>query len=260
MNIWIANFVKGCAICQQSKNLTYREKIPTFHIPAADDALPFKVIAMDLITQLPKSQGHDAILTIVDQGCSQAAIFLPCHMIITGEEIAQLYAENVYQWFGLPTKVISDRDPHFMSHFAKALCAKLQIKQNVSTAFHPQTDRLSERKNQWVKQYLRLVTSTQQDNWKCWLPLATLVHNNRYNGTIKMAPNQALLGYLPTLDPEAPTNMMNEHVEDQTALAHKYRSKAQTALNAKANTPENRFKINDCIWLEAKNLNLPYQT
>jgi len=75
-----------------------------------------------------------------------------------------------------------------------------------------------------------------------------------------MAPNQALLGYLPTLDPEAPTNMMNKRVEDQTALAHKYRSKAQTTLNAKANTPENQFKINDCVWLEAKNLNLPYQT
>jgi len=66
-----------------------------------------------------------------------------------------------------------------------------------------------------------------------------------------MALNQALLGYLPTLDPEAPTNMMNEHVEYQTALAHKYRSKAQTALNAKANTPENQFEIKD---------NLPYQT
>ena len=109
---------------------------------------------MDLITQLPKSQGHDAILTIVDQGCSRAAIFLPCQMTITGEEVAQLYTENVYQWFRLPTKVISDRDPHFTSHFARALCTKLQIKQNMSTMFHPQTDGLSERKNQWVEQYL----------------------------------------------------------------------------------------------------------
>jgi len=238
----------------------HRKRTPTFHIPAADDALPFKVVAMDLITQLPKSQGYDAILTIVDQGCSRAAIFLPCHTTITGEEVAQLYAENVYQWFGLPAKVISDQDPHFMSHFAKALCTKLQIKQNVSTAFHPQMDGLSERKNQWVEQYLRLVTSAQQDDWKRWLPLTTLVHNNQYNGTIKMALNQALLGYLPTLNPEAPTNMMNEHVEDQIALAHEYRSKAQTALNAKANTPENQFKVNDHVWLKVKNLNLPYQT
>ena len=74
-----------------------------------------------------------------------------------------------------------------------------------------------------------------------------------------MAPNQALLGYLPTLDPEAPTNTMNECVEDQTAQAQEYQSKAQKALNAKASTPKNQFNINDHIWLEAKNLNLPYQ-
>jgi len=144
MNAWITSFVKGCAICQQNKNLTHWKRVPTFHIPATDNTLPFKVVVMDLITQLPKSQGYNAILTIVDQGCSQAAIFLPCQTIITEEEVAQLYAENVYQWFGLPIKVISNRDPCFTSHFVKALCTKLQIKQNVSTAFHPQTDSLLE--------------------------------------------------------------------------------------------------------------------
>jgi hypothetical protein len=30
---------------------------------------------------------------------------------ITGEGIAQLYLENVYQWFGLPEKVIFNKDP-----------------------------------------------------------------------------------------------------------------------------------------------------
>jgi hypothetical protein len=109
---------------------------------------------MDLITQLPKSDGSDAILTIVDQGCTRAAIFLPCSTTITGEGVAQLYLENVYQWFRLPEKVISDRDPRFTSYFAKALCEKLQIQQNISSAFHPQMDGLSERANQWIKQFL----------------------------------------------------------------------------------------------------------
>src|SRR5260221_14131059 len=107
---------------------------------------------MDLITQLPKSQGYDAILTIVDQGCSRAAVFIPCKTTISGEEVVILYLENVYQWFGLPNKIISDRDPRFTSHFTKALCCKLQINQNISTAFYLQTDELSERKNQWVEQ------------------------------------------------------------------------------------------------------------
>jgi hypothetical protein len=118
MNTWITNYIKGCATCQQNKNLTRKKRFPLFHIPAHPSALPFKTVAMDLITQLPKSEGSDAILTIVDQGCSRAAVFLPCSTTITGEGVAQLYLEHVYRWFGLPTKVISDRDPRFTSHFS----------------------------------------------------------------------------------------------------------------------------------------------
>ena len=117
--------------------------------------------------------------------------------------------ENIYQWFGLPTKVKSDRDPHFTSRFAQALCDKLQVKQNISMAFHPQIVGLSERKNPWVEQFLHLIMSTQQDDWRRRLPIATVVHNNHVNTTIKVAPAEALLGYLPTFDPLAPPTMRN---------------------------------------------------
>jgi hypothetical protein len=63
---------------------------------------------MDLITSLPKHNGKDVILTIVNHGCSRAAIFLPYTTTTTGSGIAQLYMDHIYKWFGLPTKVISD--------------------------------------------------------------------------------------------------------------------------------------------------------
>ena len=109
---------------------------------------------MDLITQLPNSHGHDAILTIVDHRCTRAALFLFCMTNITGEGIAKLYLDNVYKWFGIPLKIISDWDPRFTSHFLSTLCQRLRINRNISTAYHPQTDGLSKRKNQWVEQYL----------------------------------------------------------------------------------------------------------
>ena len=114
-------------------------------------AKPFQHIAMDFITGLPKKGDKDAILTIVNQGYSWAAIFLPCNMTITGPQIAQLYLNQVYKWFGLPKKIILDWDPCFTSHFGTVLTRKLNIKQNLSSAFHPQTDGLSEQKNQWIK-------------------------------------------------------------------------------------------------------------
>src|SRR5258707_6028899 len=170
---------------------------------------------MDLITGLPLVRGHDAILTIVDHGCSRSAIFLPCSTTITGVGIAQLYLEHVYRWFGLPTKLITDRDQRFTSQFGKALALRLGVQQNLSMAFHPQTNGLSERKNQWVEQYLRLVTSSQPEDWSTWLPIALAVHNNRRNATTGLSPNQILFGYETTLILTSTTETNN-----QAALEH----------------------------------------
>jgi len=141
---WIADYIKGCTTCQQNKILTHQTKIPLYCITTKEGTLPFQQIAMDLITGLPQHHGHNAILTIVDHRCSCAAIFLPCSDTITGPGIAQLYLDYVYRWFGLPTKMISDCDPRFTSQFGKALTDKLGIQWNLSMAFHPQTDGLSE--------------------------------------------------------------------------------------------------------------------
>jgi hypothetical protein len=143
MNAWITDYVKGCVICQQNKIITHKARIPVYCIPTGDHALPFQQVAMDLISGLPTCNGKNAILTIVDHRCSRAAIFLPCTTTITGAGIAQLYMDNVYHWFGLPTKVISDRDPRFTSHFGRAINQRLGIQQNLSSAFHPQMDSLS---------------------------------------------------------------------------------------------------------------------
>jgi len=66
---------------------------------------------MDLITDLPKSQGFDSILTIVNQGCSKAAKFIPCTKTIDGTGVALEYLKHLIPWFGLPKRIILDRDP-----------------------------------------------------------------------------------------------------------------------------------------------------
>ena len=91
MNQWITDYVKGCATCQQNKIQTHKRKTPPFRITTMPDMKPFSQIAMDLIMGLPQANGKDAILTIVDHGCSRAAIFIPCTTTITGPGIAQLY-------------------------------------------------------------------------------------------------------------------------------------------------------------------------
>ena len=126
------------------KNLTHHTKVPLYRISVPKQPQPFRQVAMDLITGLPSSDGYDAILTIVDHGCSQVAIFLPCCMTISGPQIAQKYFQHIYPWFGIPDKVIFNRNSWFTSHFGQGLARELGVTQNIFTAFHPQTNGLTE--------------------------------------------------------------------------------------------------------------------
>jgi len=115
---WIEQYVRRCATCQQNKNLTHQTHVPLYKISIPDNSPSFTQVAMNLIIGLPKSQGYDSVLTIVDHGCSQAVIFLSCLNTITGPQIAQLYYQHLYPWFRLPRQIISDQDPCFTSHFS----------------------------------------------------------------------------------------------------------------------------------------------
>jgi len=234
MRTWITDYVTGCAICQQNKNVTHRKRTPLYRIPTSENMLPFQQTALDLITRLPPNGPYDSILTIVDHGCSQAAIFLPCATMITGPGVAQLYFDNVYRWFGLPSKVISDQDPWFTSHFGRALANKIGVKQNLSTAFHPQTDGLSERKNQWVEQYLHLIANAQQGDWSQWLTVASAVHNDHVNATLGTTPIEVLLGYRPVLHPDQETETNNQTVERRLEIMTQKRAQAIAAINKTA--------------------------
>jgi hypothetical protein len=130
------------------------KRTPLYHIDTHMKQGPFQYVSMDLIMDLPPSNKHDAILTIVDQGCSKAAKFLPCKKTIDGQGVAQLYFRHLFPLFGIPKRIISDQDSQFTSHFAKAVCKATGIQQNLSIAFHPHTDGQSEQMNQWVETYL----------------------------------------------------------------------------------------------------------
>ena len=150
----VQNFIKGCATCQSTKPRTTQPKPPIHPIITENHQTPFGTIALDFITKLPDSKGFDTILTITDHDCSKAALFFPCREMIMAEEVAKLYRKYVFLHYGIPWKVISDRDPRFTGRFTTTLCDKLGIKRNLSTAFHPQMDGQSERTNQWLEQYL----------------------------------------------------------------------------------------------------------
>ena len=140
----VQDYVKGCANCQRNKVNTHPKKAPLSPITPKQEALPFQTIAMDFIVKLPESEGFDSILTITDHDCTKMLIAIPCRETINAEGVAELFLRQIFPRIRLPSKIISDRDPRFISKFMKELCRLLGITQNISTAYHPRTDGQSE--------------------------------------------------------------------------------------------------------------------
>jgi len=53
----------------------------------------------------------------------------------------------------------------------------LQVKLNLPTAFHTESDGQTERVNQTLEQYLRCYCSYQEDDWVSLLPFAEHAYN-----------------------------------------------------------------------------------
>jgi hypothetical protein len=254
---FVEQYVKGCAKCQENKVITHVKRAPLFRFDTHVEEGPFQYISMDLITDLPLSRNYDAILTIVDQGCSKAAKFIPCRKTIDGQGVATLYLRHLFPLFGIPKRIISDRDPRFTSHFSKAVCKATQTQQNISTAFHPRTDGQSERMNQWIETYLRNFVNGRQDNWTDLLPIAEFTHNSWTHESTKRSPHELIMGYKPSakitpLDDSVPS------AQDRIKELAIARIDAQKSLEHRM-PPMQRLRtleVNQQVWLDARNLHV----
>jgi transposase InsO family protein len=255
----ITNYIKGCAMCQSRKNHPNNPKPPPFPITTNPQANPFEVIALDFITKLPTSSGYDTILTITDHDCSKAAIFIPCNEAIAAEHTALLYATYVLPHYGLPKCIISDCDTRFTATFIRELCRLLQIEQNISTAYHPQTDGQSENTNKSVKQFLHIYINFQQTNWASLLPIAQYTHNSWPSATTKKAPFELLMGHVPCVHQVTCTSTVPS-VEECLQTITEARQQAQDAIKRTQNLVTNLptrfipYCAGDRVWLEARNL------
>jgi len=72
---------------------------------------------MDFVTHFSRSaKGNDSIWVIVDR-LTKCAHFLAINQKLLMDKQAELYIREVVRLHGVPTSIVSDRDPRFTSHF-----------------------------------------------------------------------------------------------------------------------------------------------
>jgi len=190
----ITEYIRSCDVCQPNKLIRHKK----FGLlePLEVSMRPWTAISMDFIVGLPKSDGYTKIWVIVDR-FSKMAHFIPLRTEEHIKELALTFMQEIWPLQGLPESIVSDRDTRFTSKFCTSLMQLLQVKLNLSTIFHPESDGQTERVNQKLEQYLRSYCSYQQDDWVSLLPFAEHAYHTSVTESTKGSPFEINYGFSP---------------------------------------------------------------
>jgi len=97
---------------------------------------PWQEISIDIIGPLPKSNGKDTIMVIMDRFTKM--IRLKKTMTnISLEEIVRIYRDKIWKLHGIPKKILSNRGPQFTSRFIEEFTKVLGTTRQLLIAYHP---------------------------------------------------------------------------------------------------------------------------
>jgi transposase InsO family protein len=146
----------------------------------------------------------------------------------------------------------------------KELCSALGIEQNISMAYHPQTDGQVERSHQETITYLRHYVSHLQDDWSDWLPEAEYQYNDKVHTATKETPFYLNYGRHPWKGEIDISSIANPSVETYLGQLEDARVKAKEAITRSIEAMKTAYdqglknkdwiKVNMLVWLEATNI------
>jgi transposase InsO family protein len=261
MQTYVQHYVEACDTCARIKTPCHKPYglLQPLDIPAR----PWKSISMDFIVKLPTSHNYNSIWVVCDQ-LTRYSHFIPCQETLTAPDLAWLFLDQIFRLHGLPDSIISDRGSVFISKFWSELTSLLKIDTCTSTAYHPQTNGLTERTNQTLETYLCAYCSYQQDDWVDYLPLTEFAFNNLENSSTRQTPFFANYAFHPTFEPQITERSTIPAATDLAACLDaihaelhaklQFAQDVQTKYYNKKVLPAPKFRPGQLVWLLRRNI------
>jgi len=182
----VALYVRGCERCQRAKPSTQgAQGMPkSLDIPA----YPWHTIGMDWIGPFAVSpRGHDYVLVVTCK-FGGGVVYIPTTKDADAGDTLRLIRERVVAEHGWPAAIISDSDARFRSALWSNFWERQGTKLLRSTAYHPQTDGITERANRTMVEALRACVQQNADDWDLLLPDVQLAVNSSRNASTGFTP------------------------------------------------------------------------
>lgn len=259
----IKEYVRTCPQCQVNKP-SHQSPLGLYQ-PLPVPTRKWESVSLDFVMGLPKTpRGFDAIVVFVDRLTKMIRV-APTHTTVTAEGAARLFFDHVFRHgHGVPTTLVSDRDPRFTSAFWEELFKLLGTRFNMSTSNHPETDGQTERANRTIEDMLRAFVGPLHDDWDEHLTAVEFAYNDsKHEGS----------GYSPFFlnygqNPRTPLTLLHEDAADsaptnvvsfladmrrnvQAARDALRRAQERQAASANKHRRDLSFKVGDRVLLAA---------
>lgn len=250
-------YVSQCTTCQQAK--VEHCKSPGLLQPLPVPVQAWSTVSMDFIEGLPKSGKYDTILVVVDK-FSKFAKFIPLSHPFTAYTVAQAFLQHVYDVFGMPQVIISDRDRIFTSALWQELFKLADVKLNMSSSYHPQTDGQTERLNQCLEGFLRCTVHAALSKWSNWLSQAQHWYNTSFHSALNKSPYEVLFARKPThfglvdvgISTVPDVQLWLQERAQMNEILHQQLVRAQQRMKHQADKKrsERQFAVGDKVYLK----------
>ena len=169
---YLCSYIKGCHICQLSRNDKLRVRQLQTRINL--NYRPLSRFSKDLKVMPRSYKSHKFILYIIDE-VTNYLITVQIHHS-RSKEIGDALIENVISKYCVPDYIIMDQDSTFMSSLMNYLFKKLDIKIKTVAPYNHQS--------LWAEHGIKLLSTILTKHlmdlgqmWPKYLPLATLAYN-----------------------------------------------------------------------------------
>ncbi|CAC5370072.1 unnamed protein product [Mytilus coruscus] len=146
----VADYIKGCDMCQRAKQPAHAKRVPLTNMPIQDT---FSRWHLDIIGpfQALTKESYRYILIIVDSFSKWTEAF-PVRFK-SAEEISRILHREIFSRYGTCHSLVTDRGQGFASKLVAAINQIYNVKHSFSSSYHPQTNSVAERTNKTIIQY-----------------------------------------------------------------------------------------------------------
>jgi hypothetical protein len=199
----VEKYCRSCEMCARSKGECRAPAGKLHLLPIA--TRPWESIGTDFIGPFPEVDGFNYLWVVICR-LSLMVHLIPINTKTTATQLSSIYMREVVRLHGLPSSIISDRDPKFMSKWWRELHRIMGTKLLMSTSFHLQTDGITERANRSIGQIFRAIIDPDQRDWVEKSPLIEFTINSSINSMTGLAPFEINNGYMPVMMKEVKDN------------------------------------------------------